>query len=90
MWALWQPLFVHGKIRASWNGRCWSVLCKVFSLYYVQVVKSDVRLTGVEIWPFPFRKLGHIIWGTCKGRLGEPQKKETGGTEGGRPLELAH
>ena len=33
---------------------------------------------------------GIWLWGTCKGRLGEPGKKGAGGTEGGGRLEPAH
>ena len=31
---------------------------------------------------------GRIIWGTCKGRLGEPGKNGSGGTKGGHNMEL--
>ena len=33
---------------------------------------------------------GCWVWGTCNGRLGEPGKKGTGGTEGDGRLEPAH
>ena len=31
---------------------------------------------------------GHIVWGTCKGRLGKPGKKGTRGTRGATPWAL--
>ena len=44
----------------------WDPSCRSRRELSNAIVKSDFRLTGVEIWPFPFRK------GVFKGSLGVP------------------
>ena len=53
------------------------------------IVKGAVRLTGVEIWPFSFRK-GVELYGNLQGGAGGTREKGTGGTEGGHRLDPAH
>ena len=53
------------------------------------IVKSDFRLTGVETWPFSFRKDVILHGGLARGGWAN-QGNRGAGTAGGRGLEPAH
>ena len=49
-----------------------------------------LAVCALAIFVLGFVVSGFVDWGTCNGRLGEPGKKETVGTEEGHPLEPEH
>ena len=61
--------------------RQWHTSCRSRRKLSNAIVKSDIRLTGVEIWLFPFRK-GVILYGELAKGGWENQGNRAGGTEG--------
>ena len=69
--------------------RQWDICCRSRRELSNAKVKSDFRLTGVEIWPFPSLK-GVILYGELARGGWRNQGHRARGTERGRLLELAH
>ena len=75
--SMWNQMFFNNLyVKSNVSRQCqWDTSCSSRRELLHAIVKSDFRLTGVEMWPSLFRKRGHIIWGTCKGRLVELGKR---------------
>ena len=75
----------------------WDTSCRSRRELSNAIVKSDFRLTGVEIWPFPFRPKFRLrifdkwsYMGNLQGEAGGTREIDPGGTEGGRLLKPAY